>query len=162
MIGKAQIYSSDQSFNKIITSAAVKVVAVVKHHPDSNTLSLTSDRKSKNQSEEAKLSRDQISSHVDPQVLAQLKKIAEKATANRISVKNHASDEFFYAGKSSRTNFIIPDSQNHAQNIQSQSSIEQSLISVISGITNNFYFNTRSKTFGYSITYSSRPPPEQV
>lgn len=159
VLGKAQIYSSDESFNQIVTGETVKVIASVRHNLDGNTLSLTAAKNAKSLSQESKLSREKISSLVDTQVLDQLKEIAEKATVNGISVKNHASDEFFYAGKTSRISFLVPDSQNHAQNILSLSLIELSLTPVISENSNSFYFNTRSKTFGYSKTYSLRPPP---
>ncbi|MBD8083856.1 hypothetical protein [Chryseobacterium caseinilyticum] len=162
VIGKARIYSSDQSFNKILTSQKVNVIAVINYKSDDQAILITSAKKTKNLSQDAKLSQRKIITPIDKSVLAKLEKIEKKAAENGIAFKNHASDKFFNAGNASHINFILPDSHNHSQNSHIAQSIEITPVYILIFRTNNFYFNTRSKTFGYSKTYSLRPPPVSV
>lgn len=163
VIGKAQIYSTDQSFNKqIITSEKIRVVATVNYNADNHTILVTSIGKTKNLSAETKLSQKKIITPVDQSVLAKLKKSEKKAAEKGIIFKNHTSDKFFNSGNVSHISFIVPDSQNHFQNGYLAQSVKVYPVLILTFDSNNFYFNTRSKTFGYSKTHSLRPPPVLV
>lgn len=159
VIGKAQIYSSDQSFNRTVASRKVHVAAVVEHNPEDNSIVITSVGKPRSLSEEAKIATAKSQLHLDKSVSDTLEKIEEKAALNRIFINSYSSDEFFRSGSASYINFIVPDFHNFAHNSFLTQSAEVADVLNLFFEHNKFYFNTRSKTFGYSKTYSLRPPP---
>lgn len=159
VIGKAQIYSADESFNTVVNDKKTKLVAFISYSADEHTVLITSEEKTKTLSEEVKIARGKQLIQIDKTLLAQLEKNEKKAAESGISLKNPASRNFFYSGNSEQVNFIVPNSQNHSLNSHLVENVEFRLVLILIFNNNNFYFNTRSKTFGYSKTYSSRPPP---
>lgn len=158
--GSAQIYSEDQSFNSFLNSGNVAVQAKVTRKSGIKSIVLISSANARKNVADKGLHQSQNVAKVDQRIIAQLKKISRENAMKGISVKNHTSGEFFYSDYTSQKIFIPPASQNHAQkNILFEASLPIPQYLATTDKKNSFYFNTRSKTFGFSKTYSLRPPP---
>ncbi|KQT16515.1 hypothetical protein ASG31_13470 [Chryseobacterium sp. Leaf404] len=159
VVGEAQIYSSDQSFNKFVTGQKVKIAANVNVIKSGKTLLIISASKSEKFSEQIKVAHIRGIKAVDRRVSAQLKILEKKIAQQWTFFRNPESGKSFYADTTSCITFIAPASHNYSKIVQNFTVWKQSSIQILLSENNNFYCNTRCKKFGYAKTYSLRPPP---
>lgn len=158
VVGTAQIYSADRSFNDFVSGGTVKLIAK-KYVPSAKTLILKALPKKEKYSSRANLAAYK-NVRVDEKILATLRKISQKSLDQKGKFQNENSSEFFSSDAASRSIFIVPDSQNLAQKtFIFQDQIYNQAYFLLSEDRNHFCFNNRSITFGYSETYPLRPPP---
>lgn len=161
VIGNAQIFSADASFNEQISKQKIKLLgSVVKIQEDKQLLVVTSVEKKKNFSEKAKIAQKQTQEKVTKEVLAKINKAKEQTQKLEFFTNSSSGQSFSNLVNVSKTGFILPDAQKHSQNSIDSHITESSVDFVYYDFKqNNSFYSSVSKTSGYSERFSVRPPP---
>lgn len=166
VIGGAQIYSTDATFNKQILKKEIKISgSLVSYNRYDQRLSVSNQKKkistAKNfasqVTELAKKKKEKLSERTKYE-LAQYENRKKEFDNKKI---NPFSPDHFFSSESSLRNYAVPQIQNHENSKANFAQYFYAVKSALDHLHSHRYvlYNSRSIDFCFSKVFSVRPPP---